>query len=1109
MSRKCSGQRLYDLPVGRYIHLMRHVELFVSTVSDEFRSFRHSLSDKLKRPNVDIHVQEDFIATGTDTLDKLDSYIARCDAVIHIAGDMTGSKPGPATMVALRARHSDLADRLPPLKASVKSGDQPISYTQWEAYLAVYHRKPLVIAVPDPGTPRDATYRFDTGDQASQRAHVERLRALGHYAEIKFQSADQLAAEVLRSSILDLLAQAGVVTRPIVLPYPSIGRLFKGRAGLLQRLHEGRPRAAGTALVCQALYGLGGIGKTRTAVEYAWAQEEEYTAVLFVEAGTLEALRRTLTAHCGRLMPTLDTTDDALRFRAVLDWLSANSGWLLILDNVDTTAAMAAAQSLLGDLAGGHVIITSRLANFPGHVEPIELGVLSADEGVALLLDRTRGRRRATADDEAKARKVAEDLGWLALALEQAAAYVSRRRSFDDYLNALQSNRDEVLTSFDETVTGYPNAVAITWRTSIQQLTDAGRQLLERIAWLAPEKIPEFLLDVAIPSAEGENLHQALDDVAAYSLVMRDAEGPYFLVHRLVQDVTRRSLPHDLRQRRHFDALGWIDAAFPDKPHDVRYWPRAEALAPHALAVTDASSAEDHVATAVLLSGGGSLFWSKGLYTDARAAPSASARYRGEKPWSRPSCCRHEPQQPGPSTAATNRLVEAELIYRRALAIDEKSLGPDHPAVCSVLNNLAGLLQHTNRLSEAEPLYRRALAIGEENLGPDHLEIATRLNNLASCCNTPTGSRSRAALSAGAGDRREEPWSRSSHVATRLNNLALLLKATNRLSEAEPLYRRALAIDEKSLGPDHPHVATDLNNLALLLRDTSRLSEAEPLLQRALAIDEKSLGPDHPDVATSLNNLAKVLQDTNRLHEAEPLYRRALAIQEKSLGPDHPDIATSLDNLAGLLQNTDRLHEAGPLYRRALAIDEKSFGPNHPRVATGLNNLAGLLQDTDRLERAEPLLRRALAINEKSLGPEHPEVATNLNSLASLLQAAARFDEAEPLLRRALAINEKSLGPNHPRVATGLNNLGVLLVKINRLNEAKSLFQRAVAVLENALGPEHPRTVATRENLRVLSRRGLVSRLFGGLARRFFRPAIEPRHSVSLSRNRSLKAHAI
>jgi len=131
-------------------------------------------------------------------------------------------------------------------------------------------------------------------------------------------------------------------------------------------------------------------------------------------------------------------------------------------------------------------------------------------------------------------------------------------------------------------------------------------------------------------------------------------------------------------------------------------------------------------------------------------------------------------------------------------------------------------------------------------------------------------------------------------------NLAGLLRQTNRPSEVEPLLRRALAIDEKSYGSDHPEVATDLNNLAVLLSQTNRPSEAEPLFRRALAIDEKSYGPDHPNVAIRLDNLALLLQGTNRLSEAEPLFGHALAIDEKSYGPDDPTTERIRTNLRSL-----------------------------------------------------------------------------------------------------------------------------------------------------------------------------------------------------------------
>jgi tetratricopeptide (TPR) repeat protein len=116
--------------------------------------------------------------------------------------------------------------------------------------------------------------------------------------------------------------------------------------------------------------------------------------------------------------------------------------------------------------------------------------------------------------------------------------------------------------------------------------------------------------------------------------------------------------------------------------------------------------------------------------------------------------------------------------------------------------------------------------------------------------------------------------------------------------------RRALAIDEHSYGADHPDVAIDLNNLALLLQATNRLSEAEPLMRRALAIDEQSYGPDHPKVAIRLNNLAALLQATNRLSEAEPLSWRHVDIFisfGKATGHEHPHMQAALQNYFSIL----------------------------------------------------------------------------------------------------------------------------------------------------------------------------------------------------------------
>ncbi|HZL70244.1 MAG TPA: tetratricopeptide repeat protein [Candidatus Limnocylindrales bacterium] len=229
-----------------------------------------------------------------------------------------------------------------------------------------------------------------------------------------------------------------------------------------------------------------------------------------------------------------------------------------------------------------------------------------------------------------------------------------------------------------------------------------------------------------------------------------------------------------------------------------------------------------------------------------------------------------------------------------------------------------------------------------------------------------------------------------------LNNTALSLDFAGDYAAAEPLFRRALAIDDKALGPEHPDVARDLSNLAELLYHKGEYPAAEPLFRRALAIDEKALGPDNPDVAIRLNNLGLLLKSEGNYSAAEPLYQQALAIWERELGPDHPDVATALNNLAVLLWTEGNNTAAEPLYRRALAINEKVLGPGHPNVASGLNNLAILLEAKGEYTAAEQLFRRALVIDEKALGPDHPTTRLHQKNLNELLQKMAQTTAPKP-----------------------------------------------------------------------------------------------------------------
>ncbi|MCP5142293.1 MAG: tetratricopeptide repeat protein [Chromatiales bacterium] len=876
----------------------RSFRVFLSAVSADLGEHRLALARALRRLGLTVDDQAHFSQGDATLLQRLEEYVVGADLVILLVGHEPGAYPQPAQVVRL-------GDRPIYRQWLIDSGQTAASYTQWEYLFARHHGKRMY---------RFLTAAPDATAQPAQAAWHRWLRGQGdHYDALA--DIPKLIEDVL---VLDLPHLARPI--PIALPFQSLGHLFKGRDAMLTTLRDslgagGDGRA--TAIVGQAVHGLGGVGKTRLAVEYAWRHVDSYRALLFVVAETPEALVRNLAGLAGPAALDLDLPAEAtpdVQAGEVLRWLQANPGWLLILDNLDSEAAAGAAEGLLARLHGGHVLLTGRLANWSAQVRALPLDVLDPEPARDFLLERTAARRRPAADDPALATAIAAELGHLALALEHAGAYIAQRRlGLAGYRDEWRRRQGEVMAWFDARAMQYPGSLAVTWQTSVDQLGAPARLLLQRLAWFAPEPIPETLLAVRVADDALADPEAALAELETYSLVQRDPDAPQFSVHRLVQDVTRRSLDAASARARLHEALDWLRAAFVGEAQDVRDWPVLEPLAVHVAAVCAAGDGQGiEVPTAGLLRGLGVLYWAQARHREAEAVMRRALEINGAHFGKEHPELAIDLNNLAQLLKTTNQLAEAEPLMRRALEINEASYGESHPKVATHLNNLAALLMATNRLAEAEPLMRRALVIDEASYGESHPRVAIDLNNLAQ-----------------------------------------LLATTNRLAEAEPLMRRALVIDEASYGESHPRVATDLNNLARLLQATTRLEEAEPLMRRALAIDEASYGTSHPEVATDLNNLAQLLQDMNRLVEAEPLMRRALAIDEASYGALQPEVARDLNNLAGLLQATNRLAQAEPLMRRALAIlegFERDTGFEHPNTRAARANLAVLLAALGRAD---------------------------------------------------------------------------------------------------------------------------------------------------------------
>ena len=388
------------------------LKVFISCVSSQFKACREALSSDLRAIGCEVKVQEDF-QLGPDTLiAQIEAYVAQCDRVIVLIGDTYGCEAA---------------------KESVSSTVQPRSYTQWEYYFALGER-----LNSKPAQPIDRYVYFASRDFLDEH-RVEQPAGHAEY-QLKFKqiieasgkhrgefgSVDQLCRLVLRDGWQINERPA----KPCNLPYDSLGSLFKGRNRFIESLHAHlqQNRGQATAIVAkQAIHGLGVVGKTRLAVEYAWRFAADYCALLFVPADSGEALNRNLAALCGPKLlnlPEQEATEEDIRTAAALRWFAKHSGWLLILDNVDTSVAADAVEDLFGQLQAGHVLVTSRLSDWSGGVDTMALDVLDEADAMTFILEQTQQRRTAQEKDAADALALARELDGLALALEQASAFI-------------------------------------------------------------------------------------------------------------------------------------------------------------------------------------------------------------------------------------------------------------------------------------------------------------------------------------------------------------------------------------------------------------------------------------------------------------------------------------------------------------------------------------------------------------------------------------------------------------------------------------------------------------------------------------------------------------
>jgi tetratricopeptide (TPR) repeat protein len=806
------------------------------------------------------------------------------------------------------------------------------------------------------------------------------------------QSEDITLNRSLGEPLIDRRADDDI--RAIVGEVPAQPPSFQSRSTLLTPLRQFRNREVGQ--IVYAVTGMRGVGKTQIVAAYAReCINAGWRLVAWINAGSLASTLDGLAAIAIALglHPNKDQAAAALALRHRLE--TAGDRCLVVLDNCVKPDAIRPYLPVAGS---AQILITSADQSTGTLGTNIRVGVFTEAESLAYLAERTGST------DHSGARQVAAELGYLPLALAQAAAVITTQGlAYSIYVQRLRAL--PVADYVPRTVQDpYPQALTAAILLALQAARDSDPSglagpIMTLLALMSPAGIPRDLIYQATsamarprrrhPHYTSADVDVVLGHLARTSLLTFDVNGTVITAHRLTmrvirEEVIRTGMMHS-----------FVSAAI----HALQVM--GKAAEPVWLNVGTARNLVQQINALSEHLSSINQFDKRLIVPDVIRLRIWALRCL--------NTLRDDPDQ--------------AISLGRQLQNDcEQALGAQDPSTLVARNNLAKAYQSAGRLTEAISLFERVLTDRRRLLGADHP------NSLAAA-----------------------------------NDLADAYQSAGRLAEAISLFARVLVDRERLLGPDHPDTLSTRHDLGHAYMSGRRWVHAIPILEQSVTSFERVLGADHPFTMGAWNNLARAYESAGRVDEAILLFKRTAADFERVLGPEAVSTLGALNNLAGAYRSAGRVDEAILLFERTIADFERILGPEAVGTLGARNNLAMAYQSVGRLADAIPLFERTLMDRERILATDHPDILASRSNLAFVYQLTGRLGEAVPLFEQALADRERVLGPDHPDTLASRANLAYGYRLANRFDDALHTFEQSIGLFERVLGSDHPDTTTLRQ----------------------------------------------
>jgi len=803
---------------------------------------------------------------------------------------------------------------------------------------------------------------------------------------------------------------------------PQRNKNFTGREDLLTDLRA-RVTDKVTAVLAHALHGMGGVGKTQLAIEYAYRQMSDYDVIWWIPADQMPLAKSALAALAPRL--GLDDVapgrvDDAVD--AVLDALRRGepySRWLLIFDNADQPEDV---RELL-PVGTGHVIVTSRNHRWQNIADSVEVDVFSRPESLQFLQRRVPG---ITLDE---GNRLAEELGDLPLALEQAGALqVEAGMSVEDYLDLLARETTKVLS--EARPSDYPVGVAAAWSLSVERIkerTPGAWQLLRRCAFFGAEPIKfdlfrqgRYVLGPPLRDEVGDPIQfsRAIRELGRYALARIDNYHKTLQVHRLIQRLLQDEMTEDESDGLRHEVHLLLAAADPDEPEDLDNYPRYDELLAHAVP-------SGLVRCAPELTEGRRLVRNLIRYLLAVGDVPTGDRLSREAldAWLEDS---------GPDDANVLMLagLRANILWtqgsydaafemrRDTLERMRRKFGEEHDETLLTMNGYGADLRAQGEFAEALAFDENTLDLHTRVFGDDHPRTFSMANNVAVGQGLVSDYDGAHTTDVRTHEDRLHFFGRNDHpwVVHSYGSIGRDLRFAGRYPEALEIQERAYEdfaalVRQRILRADHSFVLWQAKELSVARRKMGLLREGLDLAEEVMQRYTAAFGDRHPDAmaaAMNVGNARRVWGDVNRdealLEKADQVIETTYGSYGEVYGDDHPYTLGCAMNLAIVRRRVG--DESGARQQLQTALDglHARLGDDHHYTLTCMTALATSMAATGDLTAAHEAGARALEGLRATVGANHPHTlacASNLAlDLADLGETAAGEELATDAITR-------------------------------------------------------------------------------------------------------------